>query len=87
MTSGPQNATTPRPTAASASHSRTATVSASGPLLCQPCRPLDDIAEEYKCCRKSCLANLGTPNQIAHVKARLCKDLASASVKVDFFIV
>jgi len=85
VTSLPPNATAPRPTFISASHSGPATASAYGPSQCQPCRPLDDIAEEYKCCRKRCLANLGTPIQIAHVKARLCKDLASASAKVDFF--
>jgi len=53
--------------------------------FCEPCRVLDDIAEEFKCCKKGCLANIGTPAQIARLKAGLFKDSKSTSVKVSLY--
>ena len=63
--------------------SRAALNPSANSAYCQPSRSLDDISEEYKCCKAECLANLGTPSEIAKFKADALKKLNAADVKVN----
>ena len=63
--------------------SRAARNPSANSAFCQPSRSLDDTLEEYKCCKGECLANLGTPIEIAEFKAGALKKLNAADVKVN----
>jgi len=75
--------------AASAPGQRTVATSAPalGSSFCQPSKALDDISEEYQCCKKCCLANLGTPLEIGTLKVDLEEKSKSLSAKVSKLVV
>ena len=66
-----------------ARHSSASGASVLNSAYCQRSRSLDDMSEEYKCCKGECLANLGTPSEIAEFKAGALKKLNAVDVKVN----